>query len=131
MARSEVKRLATASGIVFAVLFLSGCNSGSQPQVAATPAAPEPPAAGVVGTAIGQSLDSEDRATAIAAQNDAVNSGARKTWRGAHGTYGFIEPGPEGVTCRDYTHKIFINGRPQEGRGQACRKSEGGWRVTS
>lgn len=91
---------------------------------------PPPPASGVVGGPIGQSLDEKDRATAIAAQQEAVSSGARKSWRGSQGAYGFIAPGPESGNCRDYTHKIFINGRPQEAKGQACLQ-DGEWRVTS
>lgn len=93
-------------------------------------AAPPPPSLGVLGGAIGESLDEKDRAAAIAAQQDAVSSGERKSWRGAHGAYGFIAPGPEAGACRDYTHKVFINGRPQEAKGQACLEN-GEWRVTS
>jgi surface antigen len=116
--------------LILTALTLGGCNSAATPPQASTPAPPPPPAAGVVGTAIGQSLDDADREKAVAAQNEAVNSGTRKTWRGAHGAYGFIVPGPEAGSCRDYAHKIFINGRPQEAKGQACRGSDGAWRVT-
>lgn len=114
-------------------LALGACNSAPSPgaaEPAVTVAAPEPPAAGVVGSAIGQGLDETDKAAAIAAQQAAVSTGVRKTWRGAHGAFGFIAPGPEASGCRDYTHKIYINGRPQEAKGQACRKGED-WRVTS
>jgi surface antigen len=128
MLRIEVPPFAV---LVFAALALAGCNAASTPPTASTPPAPPAPAAGVVGTAIGQSLDDSDREKAVLAQNEAVASGTRKTWRGAHGAYGFIVPGPEGASCRDYTHRIFINGRPQEAKGQACRGSDGAWRVTS
>lgn len=113
---------------------VEGCSSTSEPPRAASSApvvaAPPPPAPGAVGGAIGQSLDEKDRAAAIAAQQEAVSSGARKSWRGARGSYGFVTPGPENGPCRDYTHKVFINGRPQEAKGQACREN-GEWRVTS
>ncbi len=121
-----------ALGAFCAATSLSGCNSA--PATSATGAipiasAPPPPAPGVVGGPIGQSLDEKDREAAIAAQQEAVSSGERKSWRGARGAYGFIVPGPELGACRDYMHRIFINGRPQEAKGQACRQN-GEWRVT-
>jgi surface antigen len=124
-----------AMGLLFAAPGLSACNSASEPKdvAAATPAVPAPPpppAPGVVGGAIGQSLAEKDRAAAIAAQQEAVSSGSRKSWRGEKGAYGFVTPGAENGSCRDYTHKIFINGRPQEAKGQACREN-GEWRVIS
>ena len=127
MSRDKFKAFA-AMGILSSISALAGCNAAPPPPVAAAPA---PPAPGVVGTAIGQSLDEADKEKAIAAQAEAVSSGSRKTWRGERGSYGFIVPGPETANCRDYTHKIFINGRPQEAKGQACRGPDGGWRVTS
>lgn len=133
-ARSAIVTIATAAGACCAALAVSGCNSTAPSAPAAVVvAAPEPPAPGVVGAAIGRELDAADRATAAAAQQEAVVSGERKSWRGAHGAYGFIEPGPETGAdgCRDYTHKIFIDGRPQQAKGQACKKPDGGWRVTS
>ncbi|HMK90587.1 MAG TPA: hypothetical protein VK446_13275 [Methylocystis sp.] len=120
--------------LLSATLSLAACNAPSlsspPPPVVAAPAAPEPVPPGVLGGAIGRELDEKDRTLAIAAQNEAVNSGQQKSWRGAHTAYGFITPGPESGNCRDYTHKIFINGRPQEAKGQACRKGDV-WRVTS
>jgi surface antigen len=84
----------------------------------------------VIGAAIGQTLDETDRTAAVAMQQEAIVSGVRKSWRGNHGAYGFITPGPETDGCRDYTHRIFVNGRPQEAKGRACREN-GAWRVTS
>jgi surface antigen len=118
---------------VAATLFLAACNAPTPPPAVSAPAVvPEPPAPGVVGTAVGRDLDEKDKSLAIAAQSEAVNSGARKSWKGDHGAYGFIVPGPENGAggCRDYTHKIFINGRPREAKGQACKTGDV-WRVTS
>lgn len=126
-------KAAMAIALLCGALGVSACSSTTEPAPAtAAPvvAAPPPPAPGVVGGPIGQSLDEKDRAAAIAAQQDAVSTGARKSWRGEHGAYGFVSPGPENGSCRDYSHKIFINGRPQEAKGQACRQN-GEWRVTS
>ena len=127
-------QLQTVSALL-AMLFLAACNSPAPPPIANVPApvaAPEPPAPGVVGSAIGRDLDEKDKSAAIAAQQAAVSSGSPKSWKGGHGAYGFITPGPENGAggCRDYTHRIFINGRPSEAKGQAC-KSGDGWRVTS
>jgi surface antigen len=133
MLRADAKLIA-AAGLLSSLLALPGCNNPQSPPPTAAVAAPEPPAPGVVGSTIGQSLDEKDKDIAVAAQHDAVNSGVRKTWRGLHGSYGFIEPGSEGSAgagCREYSHKIFVNGRPQEAKGQACRKADGVWRVTS
>lgn len=122
-----------AIALLLAALGAGACSSTSEPPaVAAAPtiSAPPPPAPGVLGGALGQSLSEKDRALAIAAQQDAVSSGARKSWRGEKGSYGFITPGAESGACRDYAHKVFVNGRPQEAKGQACRQN-GEWRVTS
>ena len=98
-----------AASLVTATLFLAACNASKPAPVVTAPVAvaPEPPAPGVVGTAVGRDL-------------------------GDHGAYGFIVPGPESGAggCRDYTHKIFIDGRPKEAKGQACKTGDV-WRVTS
>jgi surface antigen len=127
-------KLVAAVSLFCSVLGLLGCNSASPPPPAAVEAPEESSSAGVVGSVIGQSLDEKDKEIAIAAQHEAVNSGARKSWRGLHGSYGFVEPGsdgPSGSGCKEYTHKIFIDGRPQEAKGRACRSADGVWRVTS
>ncbi|MGJ0510435.1 MAG: hypothetical protein ACR652_25595 [Methylocystis sp.] len=111
---------------------LGACSSTAPP--APTPvvvaAPPPPPAPGVLDGPIGQSLDEKDRAAAIAAQHEAVSSGTRKSWRGERGAYGIVTPGAENGVCREYAHRIFVNGRPKEARGQACRDN-GEWRVKS
>lgn len=125
---------ATLAIALIAASGLGACTSTPAPSVATTAAvaapSPAPPGPGVLSGAIGQSLGEKDRETATAAQQEAIASGARKAWRGERGVYGFIVPGPENGACRDYTHKIFVNGRPQEAKGQACREN-GEWRVTS
>lgn len=129
------ENFASKSSRLFLSLALAGCASTQAPPVeTAAPPAPavdavsEPPAPGVVGVSIGQALNESDRVVAITAQQDAIASGERKSWRGEKGAYGFIIPGPETGACRAYTHKIFINGRPQEGKGEACLK-DGVWRA--
>ncbi len=125
---------ALSVSLLFGLGGLAACSSRpASPPVApavADVAPPPPPAPGVVGGPVGQSLDEKDRETAIAAQQEAVSSGARKSWRGEKGSYGIVTPGPETGDCREYTHRIFVNGRPQEAKGQACR-ADGDWRVKS
>jgi surface antigen len=130
--RSQVMRAfaLTTFGVLCAAAGLGGCASTAAPTARPAVAAPPPaPAPGAVGGPIGQTLDEKDRAAAIAAQQEAISSGERKSWRGAQGAYGFIVPGVETGACRDYTHRIFVNGRPQESKGRACRQN-GEWRVT-
>ena len=91
-------------------------------------------AGGVIGNAIGRDLDEQDRAAAYDAQNLAFESGQRRPWRG-HRAYGYVEPGAEFAdsrgTCRNYSHRIYIDGRPQAAQGVACRGQDGVWRPVS
>ena len=93
---------------------------------------------GLVGNRIGASLDEEDRARAYAAEMDALErgrAGAPITWRSPSGRYGTIVPGPyyqqAGARCRQYTHTIYIDGKPQTARGVACQNSDGTWETQS
>jgi surface antigen len=94
---------------------------------------------GLVGGAIGNALDEEDRRRAYAAEMDALESGgpgAPVAWRGPHGAYGTVIAGPaypyqSYERCREYTHTIYIQGRPQTARGVACRQPDGTWAPVS
>lgn len=91
---------------------------------------------GIVGSEIGRSLDDRDRMLAQEAEFAALErgrSGVATPWRNPdNGRRGEVIPseayarGPE--TCRDYEHRIFIDGRPQVMRGTACRNPDGTWR---
>lgn len=94
---------------------------------------------GVIGNEIGRSLDEADQRAALEAQYQALEYGAPGTptgWRNPDsGHYGQIVPGApyqtSGRHCRDYTHTIYVNGRPETLRGRACRNPDGTWqRVT-
>ena len=59
-------------------------------------------------------------------------SGAPVAWRNPDsGRYGSIVPGPayasNGMNCRQFTHTIYIDGKPQTARGTACRNPDGTW----
>ena len=117
-------------------LALAGCNSDAPPQVAA-PAAPaaapaaKPALAGLLAGPLTQGVAEADREAALTAQVAALDSGQRRTWRGPKGAFGWIEPGAEGAGCRDYSHTIYVAGRPRSGKGQACRDAATGWKFVS
>lgn len=90
---------------------------------------------GIVGSQIGRSLDERDRVLAQEAEYEALergNSGVARQWRNPdNGRYGEIVPSKpykRGANdCRDYTHTIYMDGRPQQMRGTACRNPDGSW----
>jgi surface antigen len=94
---------------------------------------------GLLGNRIGASLDDEDRQRAYAAQMQALEtgpSGAPVAWRNPDsGRYGDVVPGPayqaNGAACRQYTHSIYIDGKPQTERGTACRNPDGTWTTVN
>ena len=90
---------------------------------------------GMLGNRIGAAMDDEDKRRAYAAQVQALESGpsgAPVAWRNPDsGRYGSIVPGPaseqNGMSCRQYTHTIYIDGKPSTARGTACRSANGRW----
>src|SRR4029453_14760888 len=86
---------------------------------------------GLIGNRIWAALDDEDRTRAYQAQIQALEAGASGApvgWRnddsGRHGT---VVPGPayqrNAMTCRQYTHTVYIDDKPQGTRGTASRNS--------
>lgn len=94
---------------------------------------------GVLGHDIGRKLDQRDRMLAEEAEIDAFErgpSGQPRRWRNPNNNrYGEVIPAPPyqrgGRDCRDYTHTIYIDGRPQAMRGTACRNRDGTWSALS
>jgi surface antigen len=94
---------------------------------------------GLVGGAIGNALDEEDRRSAYAAEMQALEYGGPGTpvrWDGRGGNYGVIQPGPvyargSHQRCREYSHTIYVRGRPEVARGVACRNPDGTWSQIS
>jgi surface antigen len=90
---------------------------------------------GIVGSEIGRSMDQQDRRLAQEAEFEALErgqSGVSRQWRNPdNGRYGEVVPSRPyrrgTVDCRDYTHKIYVDGRPQSMRGTACRNPDGTW----
>ena len=91
---------------------------------------------GIIGGVIGADLDEQDRQRAVHAEFRALDTGRPTAWQGdRRDVRGEVIPGPsfsEGRQfCREYTHTIYIGGRPQEGFGTACRQPDGSWRIVS
>jgi len=90
---------------------------------------------GIVGSEIGRSMDEQDRMLAQQAEYDALErgqSGSARQWRNPdNGRYGEVVPSNPykrgSLDCRDYTHKIYIDGKPQALKGTACRNPDGTW----
>jgi surface antigen len=107
--------------------------------VAATPSGIPAPAiptgaalGGVLGGPVGASLTDDDRQAAWGAQVGALDSGQKRSWRGAKGVFGFVEPGAaSGDGCRAYSQTIYVAGRPTRGKGVGCRQPDGSWKMTS
>lgn len=123
---------------------LGGCvtgGSGAPLSLAAAPANAPPmvAAGGVLNNALGTGLDEADRQRAFNAEIAALDEGGPGTpvgWRGDNGVHGTVIAGPAyqrpGYTrCRDFSHTIFIQGRPQLARGAACRNADGNWTAVS
>ena len=87
---------------------------------------------GVLGGPVGASLTDDDRQAAWQAQVGALDSGQKRSWRGAKGVFGFVEPGAaSGDGCRAYSQTIYVAGRPNHGKGVGCRQPDGSWKMTS
>ena len=90
---------------------------------------------GIVGNEIGRSLDARDRELARQAELDAWergSSGRPVRWRNPdNGRYGEVIPEAPykrgSLDCRDFVHKVYIDGRPRTMRGTACRNNDGTW----
>jgi surface antigen len=90
---------------------------------------------GLIGNRIGAAMDDDDKRFAYEAQLQALDAGqpgAPVSWRNPDsGRHGTIVPGPayqQGpATCRQYTHTIYIDGKPQTARGTACRDADDSW----
>ena len=94
---------------------------------------------GIVGNEIGRSLDQRDRELARQAEYDAWERGPARQpvrWRNPdNGRYGEVVPDKPyrrgSLDCRDYTHKVYIDGQPQAMKGTACRNPDGTWTNVS
>lgn len=120
-----------------AALSLAGCGSSGSKEtapVAAAPAVAAPPTLGpTIAGALGSNLDEADTAAAAQAQVSAFEAGQRKAWRGKR-AYGYVEAQAEFTdsrgTCRNFSHTVYIDGRPKPAaQAVACRGADGVWKA--
>jgi len=114
-----------------------GSGAGAGTRVAASVAGAA--IGGLIGNRIGAAMDDDDKRFAYEAQMRALDDGqpgAPVSWRNPDsGRRGTIVPGPGyqqgAVTCRQYTHTIYLDGQPQTARGTACHNPDGTWTPVS
>jgi surface antigen len=93
----------------------------------------------LLGGRFGAALDDDDRTRAYEAQMQALDNGSAGApvgWRNEDsGRYGTVVPGPtyqrNAMSCRQFTHTVFIDAKPQVARGTACRGQDGNWTAVS
>ena len=95
---------------------------------------------GAVGAALTRNLDCEDRSYAYKTYYDGFNAGrpnASYQWRNPRNDHrgefrvGTYFNDPAGFRCANYTQTIYVQGRPQAARGNACRQPDGTWAIVS
>lgn len=95
---------------------------------------------GAIGAALTNNLDCEDRSYAYRTYYDGFNSGRPNShykWRNPHNDHrgefrvGSYYNDPYGFRCADFTQIAYIQGRPQEVRGRACRQPDGAWAIVN
>jgi surface antigen len=95
---------------------------------------------GFIGNQIGRGLDQADQQRAYYAEQQALErypDGQYSRWENPNnGNYGYTVPQNTyqtsgGQYCREYQTTIIVDGRPETGRGTACRMPDGTWRVNS
>jgi surface antigen len=93
-----------------------------------------------LGNQIGASLDKADRMyyeRATTNTLETVPTGRTKTWRNPDsGNWGTVTAtktyqANNGEYCREFTQKITVAGKVQQGYGTACRQPDGTWKVIS
>lgn len=92
-------------------------------------------AGGYLGNRLGARLSASDREGAAAAERSAIASGEPASWRNPNtGNSGRVAPtrsfeDAEGRPCREFEHRVIVDGRPESARGTACRNARGEWEL--
>jgi Ni/Co efflux regulator RcnB/surface antigen len=93
---------------------------------------------GAVGAALTGNLECADRGYAYKSYYDGFNAGrpnATYQWRNPGNDHrgefkvGTYYNDPNGFRCANFTQVIYVQGRPQQARGRACRQPDGNWAV--
>jgi surface antigen len=91
----------------------------------------------LAGGKLGGYLQGNDQRTATEAEQSAVAQGEPIQWTNPEtGNRGTIEPtrtyqDQGGQTCREYQHTVYVGGRAEQARGNACLQADGTWRIVS
>jgi surface antigen len=92
-----------------------------------------------LGSELGKSLDRADTLAVSQATNQAYAAplGQTISWNTPEsGNSGTITPVREGRTptgsyCREFQQTITVGGRKEQATGQACRQTDGSWKIVS
>ncbi len=93
---------------------------------------------GLLGGALGNALDQQDRlymAEAMQQGLETSRSGYETEWHNPDSDhFGSVTPTrtwrtASGEYCREYQQTVTIGGRTEHAYGEACRESDGSWRV--
>ena len=93
-----------------------------------------------VGAALTNKLDCDDRSYAYKTYYEGFNAGRANTtyqWRNPRSDdrgdfrVGSYYNDPAGFRCANYTQTIYVGGRPQQGKGRACRQADGSWVIVN
>lgn len=130
-----MRKLLFSLFLISTLPLLAACNSSAPPPPVQAAAPVDNALQGFVMKPEVAALGERERRTAGDAQYKAVSEGQRVSWKGNGGSFGFVEPGPEkpgsNAVCREYSHTVYLNGRPVRGVGEACRSPAGVWRIVS
>ena len=92
----------------------------------------------VVGGTLGAELDEQDRMHAQTAASDALENaeeGESVSWAnpesGNEGSYTPTETykTSEGLTCREFSQTVEVDGEEEETQGTACKQPDGTWHI--
>jgi surface antigen len=91
---------------------------------------------GLAGVAVGQRLEAADKERAAMAERRAVNENVTVEWSGTGRTRGVVLPrrafvDAQGRQCREFAHRVEIEGRLEEAVGIYCQEANGLWRLDS
>ena len=89
---------------------------------------------GLIGGALGEGLDSEDRRMGLESEYRALEympAGQGVKWQGSGSRSGEVtaaQPYRVGSQdCRQYKHEVTVGGAMRSARGTACRNADGSW----
>jgi surface antigen len=96
-------------------------------------------AGALLGGQIGKTLDDADKQLITSTTHQALETAPpyeSAHWRNPEtGHHGDINAGPiyeqNGQNCRPFTQTIFVDGKTQTARGQACKQNDGTWNIVS